>query len=85
MLTNGVKGIVQLVFVVTTSFLVALLYLSFATVTSNVAPGAKVLKQIIPSSSLVLDITGPPFCEKKKVTLLILALVGTSVTLTQTV
>ena len=41
MLTNGVKGIVQLVFVVTTSFLVALLYLSFATVTSKVAPGAK--------------------------------------------
>ena len=40
-LTNGVRGIVQLVFVVTTSFLVALLYLSFATVTSKVAPGAK--------------------------------------------
>ena len=40
MLTNGVKGMVQFVFVVTTSFLVALLYLSFATVTSKVAPGA---------------------------------------------
>ena len=152
-LTNGVRGIVQLVFVVTTSFLVALLYLSFATVTSKVAPGAKVLKQIIPSSSLkngfcnksfqkdepltswtlfqhicphfwvgllgaianppkseekyvekvfnwsevhlsdmncykihtLVDITGPPFCEKKKVTPVTLDLVGTSVTLTQTV
>ena len=85
MLTNGVKGMVQFVFVVTTSFLVALLYLSFATVTSKVAPGAKVLKQIIPSSSLVLDNTGPPFCEKKKVTPVTVELVGTSVTLTQTV
>ena len=84
MLTNGVKGIVQLVFVVTTSFLVALLYLSLATVTSKVVPGANVLKQIIPSATLV-DNTGPPFCEKKKVTSLISALVGTSLTVTQTV
>ena len=45
----------------------------------------KVLKQIIPSSSLVFDNTGPPFCEKKKVTPVTVELFGTSVTLTQTV
>ena len=47
-------------------------------------PVVNVLKQILPSSSIVLK-AGLPFCEKKTVTLLRPALVWTSVTLTQTV
>jgi hypothetical protein len=47
-------------------------------------PVVNVLKQILPSSSIVLK-AGLPFCEKKNVTLLRPVLVWTSVTLTQTV